>query len=751
MAKMDESSLLQHLQANEEDSAEYIELIGATRLKAMREYYREPYPGDEELDGWSTIVTSEVADAVEAMLPGLVDVFTSSDEAVVFEPTKPEDVDGAEQATDCCNYVFYKQNNGFLVLYTAIKDALIAQNCAVEWRLVSEMVRDVQEVQGAPIEALAMMEAQGFEIEAATPIPQPPQPPMMDEMGMLIEPPQLFNARVSRKKEKKSIRVEAFPPEQLHIKRGWTTPLLNDCPYVARAMEVTLSDLKQMGFKGVTAEDLRASDDPSPVGSDEDYRRSRIGDSSRAEDDTVDIEDDSLATGWLRIEYVLVDFDGDGIAERRLIHRLESKILSNEETDHVQIATASPIINPHRWDGMSVAEIASDGQLLKTDLTRGMVNASNLAVNPRKTVLTDAQGAPYANIDDLMDFRIGGLVRQSRPDSIGMEPVPFNATNTLPVLGYVDNMLEKRIGYSSNQAGMDGDSLRPGRTATEVSIQSNASQQRVKLIARIFAEVLVKPIFQGILKLLTSGEMEPLAFKLRGQFVQYDPNEWRDGYDMTINVGLGTGDKAQQISFFSGLLERQMGLAQTPFGQIMITPDNIYNTLAKLVELGGQKNVGDFIGDPQGKPLPQPGPPPQLQIEQMKLQANQQGEQAKLQAQAQTKQMEMQYKMQTDELQRQLQAQLEMIRQQAQQQTDANRQAMEAQSNQMRLQHEAQLAALKEQYAERERERQMGFQRWKAELDASVRIETANITSKNKLSNPATAAATAEIGREVQR
>lgn len=748
MAKMDESSLLQHLQANEEDSAEYIDLIGATRLKAMREYYREPYPGDEELDGWSTIVTSEVSDAVEAMLPGLVDTFTSSDEAVVFEPTKPEDVEGAAQATDACNYVFYKQNNGFLVLYTAIKDALIAQNCAVMWSKVSETVRDVQEVQGAPLEALAMLESQGYEIEAATPVPQPPQ---VDAMGIPVESPPLFNARVSRKKEKKSIRVEAFPPEQLRVKRGWTTPLLNDCPYVARDMEVTLSDIKQMGFKGVTAADLRASDDPTPLGQDEDYRRSRAQGSTRAEDDTVDNEDDSLATGWLRIEYVLVDYDGDGIAERRLIHRLESKILSNEETDHVQIATASPIINPHRWDGMSVAEIASDGQLLKTDLTRGMVNASNLAVNPRKTVLTDAQGAPYANIDDLMDFRIGGLVRQSRPDSIGMEPTPFNATNTLPVLGYVDSMLEKRIGYSSNQAGMDGDSLKPGRTATEVSIQSNAAQQRVKLIARIFAEVLVKPIFRGILKLLTSGEMEPLAFRLRGKFVQYDPNEWRDGYDMTINVGLGTGDKGQQISFFSGLLQHQMGLAQSPFGSLLIQPQNIYNTVSKLVELGGQKNVGDFVGDPQGKPLPQPGPPPQLQIEQMKLQANQQGEQAKLQAQAQTKQMEMQYKMQTDELQRQLQAQLEMIRQQAQQQTDANRQAMEAQSNQMRLQHEAQLAALKEQYAERERERQMGFQRWKAELDASVRIETANITSKNKVFNPATAAATAEIGREVQR
>lgn len=196
MAKMDDSDLLKHLQANEEDSAEYIDLIGATRLKAMREYYREPYPGDEELDGWSTIVTSEVADAVESMLPGLVDTFTSSDEAVVFEPTKEEDVEGAAQATDACNYVFYKQNNGFLILYTAIKDALIAQNCAVMWSKVSETVRDVQEVQSAPIEALAMLEQQGFEIEAATPVPQPPT---MDQMGMPVEAPPLFSARVSKK------------------------------------------------------------------------------------------------------------------------------------------------------------------------------------------------------------------------------------------------------------------------------------------------------------------------------------------------------------------------------------------------------------------------------------------------------------------------------------------------------------------------------------------------------------------------
>ena len=170
MAKMTDDTLLKHLQSNEDDAAQYVEAIGATRLASMREYYREPYPGDEALDGWSQIVTSEVQDTVEWILPELLDVFTTSDEAVVFEPSKADAVKGAQQATDACNYVFYKQNNGFLTLYTAFKDALIAQNCAVEWRTVTEQVRDVQEVQGAPLDVLAMLEQEGYEIEAVEPL-----------------------------------------------------------------------------------------------------------------------------------------------------------------------------------------------------------------------------------------------------------------------------------------------------------------------------------------------------------------------------------------------------------------------------------------------------------------------------------------------------------------------------------------------------------------------------------------------------
>lgn len=725
MAKMTDNALLKHLQSNEDDGAEYVETIGASRLTSMREYYREPYPGDSELDGWSQIVTSKVQDTVEWILPELLDIFTTSEQAVVFEPSTAEDVKGAQQATDGCNHVFYKQNNGFLILYTAFKDALIAQNCAVEWTTVKEQVRDVKEVQGAPVEVLAALEADGYEIEAAMPI-----------MGGVMP---LFSAKVAKTVERKKVCVEAFPPEQLIVKRGWTSPLLADCPYVARVRQVTLSDLKMMGFKDVTAEELRTSEDANPDGLEEDYRLTRTDGSYTLENDAVDSEDDSLTTGWLRCEYVLVDYDGDGIAERRLIYRLADKILSNEETDHVQIATTSPIINTHRWDGMSIAEAVSDIQRLDTDLTRAMVNGANLAVNPRKTVLTDTNGAPYVAMDDLLDFRIGGIVRQTRADALGVEPTPFNAANILPVLSYVEEMAEKRTGVSKQQQGLDSNALRNDRTAAEVQMTANAAKQRIKLIARIFAETLVKPIFLGILRLLTAGEMEPLAFRLRGEFVRYDPNEWRDQYDMTVNVGLGTGDKQQQIAFFTRLSQMQLGLAQTPYGPLMIDPTKIFNTYAKLIELGGQKNVEDFIANPQGKQMPQPGPPPQLAIEREKLQQ-----------QGQIKQMEMQFKAQADEMDRRQKAELELIRQRAQQQTDANRQAMEAEMHRLKLSQEAEVQAMRAQYEDQRHAREMQFNQWKAELDAATRVKVADLGNKMNLPDPATVAATEEIGREVK-
>lgn len=631
--KMDDDALLSHLQANETDASNFVwGSLAEEREKAMREYFRQPYGNEEE--GLSQIVTSDVQDTVEWMLPDLLDIFTSSDKAVVFEPTQAKDVEGAQQATDAVNYVFHKQNNGFLILYTAFKDALLTKNCAVMWRKETRRTKQVTPAQGASEEMLAMLmqeAGEDAEIEQATPLPLQLMPDPMT--GLSVPGPQLYNAKVIGYKQKTTVKVEAFPPEELLIKRDWTSPLLDDCPYVARMLPVTLSDLHEMGFKDVTAEDLADSTDKT-LSADAEFRKSRTGDGENAfpaQNEHLIGDDESRTEGLLRLEFVLVDYDGDGISERRCIYRLKEKILSNEECDQVPIATASPILVAHRWDGMSLAETVSDLQELKTELTRQMVDSGRLATNPRTNVLTDASGNPKANIDDLLDSRSGGVIRVQQVDAATQNIVPWVGGQMFPMLEYVDTMREQRTGISRVQQGIDPNILKTNRTLGEARQTAQTAKQRIKLVARIFGEILLKPAFLGILKLLTDGDMEKIAFRLRDEFVELDPNGWHDQYDMTVNVGLGTGDQEQQLVMLQAIAQSQAMAAQSPLGAMLIKPKQLYNTQAKMVEAGGFKNVGDFWTDPGDAPMPQPpGPPPdpKIQIKQMELQADSQKFQA---------------------------------------------------------------------------------------------------------------------------
>jgi hypothetical protein len=201
------------------------------------------------------------------------------------------------------------------------------------------------------------------------------------------------------------------------------------------------------------------------------------------------------------------------------------------------------------------------------------------------------------------------------------------------------------------------------------------------------------------------------------------------------------------------VFETQMGLAQSPLGEMMVTPHQIYTTQAKMIALGGFKNVGDFLGDPGPEAKlpgrPQQPPDPALQIAQMKAQTEQQIQGMKMQFDAQNKAAE-----------RAQQAELERMRMQMQAEVDNNRQRAEAEQHALKVNQEAQLEQLKAQYDDQRHQREMAFKqwtfaqeqeqfRWKAQLDAATKIEAANISSKAKLNNPATDAATGEIAAEV--
>ena len=100
-------------------------------LSQSRRKSLEYYLGDKlgtEIDGRSQVVSTDVSDTVESILPNLLRVFTASDNVVRCDPVTAEDVPLAEQASAYLNHVFYKENNGFQLLYNFFKDALIEKN-----------------------------------------------------------------------------------------------------------------------------------------------------------------------------------------------------------------------------------------------------------------------------------------------------------------------------------------------------------------------------------------------------------------------------------------------------------------------------------------------------------------------------------------------------------------------------------------------------------------------------------------------
>ncbi|MDO9313386.1 MAG: hypothetical protein Q7T97_02435 [Burkholderiaceae bacterium] len=699
--KMDETQLLAFLEAEQSASYHYVSgQLSRDRQQALRDYNRLPY-GNEE-DGRSQAIASDVFDVVEGMLPDLLEVFVSTDKAVVFDAVGPEDEESASQITDACNYVFYKSNNGFLILYSAIKSALMLKTGAVEWWWDKSRQVDFQSYTTDEMQLAMFMQGNPdaviVETEELPPDPQA-QP---EEMGLM---PKRLRVKIKTIKERNQVKLAAIPADELHVSARHASILLDDAPYVAHVCERTLSDIMQLGYD-VTVDDVKAAADESTT-QDRELRQELRGGKFGWWDDQ-NAHDDAMSYGWLRKEYVLVDFDGDGIAERRRIVRLGKKILENVEVSHVPFAAWSPYLNLHQFVGMCPADLIGDVQRISTDILRQQIDNLALANNQETIVLTDAQGNPKADLDDLLNRRVGGILRESVQGAIRPMQERWQGIEAMPFIEQLANMREARTGYSRFSPGLDGEGV--SKTATEVSKVKSEQQKRQKLMGRICAEALVAPMFRGIFKTLSDYCMDKLTFRLNGKPVSYDPQEWRDQYDLTINVGIGNGDDMQQGLMLQQIAGAQMAIMQTPMAGRLVTEANIYEAQAAIAEKAGFKNAGRFWSDPKNLPPPQPPqvpPDPMIIKTQMELQADAQKFQAETQLRMQEIQMQSQAKLQ------EVQANLEL--QAANDQRDSERESMKAQLD-------AQIAA-----AEQENKRML------ADLDASVAKYKADLDSQTKL------------------
>lgn len=769
--------------------------LAEQRRKAMAYYYAEP-EGDlspPEIEGRSKVVSPDVRNTVESMLPQLVAKFVGGDKVVQFEPTKPGDEDKADSATKYLNHLFFKKNNGHTITVAWAKDGLLQKRGILKcwWDTRNEEKReeytgltrislaklledpeveiidhkeypdeDDAKQRAEALEQLTQQLQQAMQAAQQQPMPpqgpgapggqqppaepmgamqpgQPPRPPQQGPAGAVVaiqqriamiqaQPPAMLydvGCKVTRKGGK--LTIEGVPGDEFIISRGAKT--IADARLVGHRVKRTLSELKSMGYKNL--DQLATSDNEGDYTAERIQRDSYDDTGAGAGDDAATTSDLSQRTVWVKECYLRVDFDGDGISELRKIVYCGGQILDNEVVDEAPFVSWCPVPMPHKYWGLSVADLAMPGQKTKTSIVRGQLDNMYLQVNGRYFYV---QGK--VDLDALLDSRPGGAVGMQAPGMAGrLDQGMGDLGAASAIYEQEEQALENSTGWTRYSQGNDAKGLTD--TFGGMQIVTNKADMRTDLMARNMAEGFVE-LFRLMLKLVCQNQKKAELIRIAGEWVEMDPREWVNQFDTEINVGLGVGNKDQQVGHLMGL--RQLQVSGLQWGTA--TPQKIYELDTEIAKTMGFKSGDRFFNDPTKNPQQQGPNPAQIQL---------QMQQAQFQHEAQLEQMRLQAKAQSEEQGRQLQAQVEQMRAHMQQQTDAHRQEMEARQHALQVQQKAEADAMRAHYEEQARMRDDAFNRWKTELEVAARIEVANIASKAKLDNPATFAATNEIAAEV--
>ena len=645
MAQMDELRFRSILQHEIQSAVNYYDSeFSADRSEVLDYYLGQPF--GNEVPNRSQVVATEVSDTIEYIMPSLMKMFASSGDFVRFQPRGPEDVKAAEQATDLVNFAINEDNRGFTVLHNWFKDALLFKQGAVKfyWDETETVVNETYE-NLTEDEVTLLLDDPAVEVVSQEVI----------EMGVVAADGQelpmdvRYNVEVNVKKRSGKVKIDNIPPEEMIFSRRATS--LEECGFIAHRTQVRAGDLIEQGYDEETVLAYAGYDDLD----DEGERQARFEELESG--DRFESHDPSMREVLVTEAYIRADFDGDNIPELRRVVALGDgvEILENEPFDHVPFALLSPILMPHRMVGRSVAEMVMDLQMIKSTIMRQMLDNLYLTNNSRVAAVEG-----QVNLDDLLSSRPGGVVRTRAPGMVQPLAVPQIGSTAFAMLEYVDQVRDQRTGFSKASMGLDPSTLQ-STTASAVNATIQGAQLKIEMIARVFAETGCRELARGVLALLQKHQDEERVVRIRGEFVSIDPRAWVNGFDMSIDVGLGNGREDEKMSMLLQILGKQEQLLQQlgPNNPV-VKPSQYVNTLKRIAEMAGFKDTSQFFnsGEEIDQALAQGQSEEQgNSAEMQKLQAELQLKREKMQAELalEREKMQMEIELRRQELQAELQ------------------------------------------------------------------------------------------------
>lgn len=667
--------------------------VSADQDDNLDRYLGKPY-GDEE-DGSSNAVSMDVAEVVDWWLPDALEPFLAGEHIVEFLPATQGDEDYCDQATDLVHHKFLVENDGVIVLHDTVKTASIQKIGIVKTWWQVEDVEERQTLSGLAkpvLDQLASEDGVTIEEQAAEPVNAEALP---EEVMAAYADGMTYTVTIRRQKKKGRVHVESLPPDEFKVAQR--SKSLVGIEYVCHETEVSRAKLLDMGFDYDVVISL-----PANKGNDQDSRKDRrFPDEQRQEAGHRAQLADKIT---LCEEYPLLDLDGSGKAKRWQVFRSGKYILGKEEVDDHPFDAWSADRIPHRLIGLALADKVKQTQYVKTHLLRQLLDNVYLANNPRFEVPDQATGE--STIDDLLTYRIGGLIR-TKGIGGGVRPieVPDRSGTALEAITYMDSVREQQSGIVRNGMSVSSDVIDP-KSAYEARKEDRNEQARKRLMIRMIAETLLVPVFRKILKLIVKYQDAEEAIYLRGHWVAMDPRTWSADLRCEIAVGLGHANTAEDLQAAQIVGQAQQLGAEAG----LVGPEQLYETGKKLIKAVGWKFPEKFFLNPAS---------PEFQ-QRMAQRSQEDPKMVEVQGKLRLKEMEMQMDAQFETIKSQRDIQIEMLKAEAKMAIEKEKVGFDFQARLMQIEAEFQLKR-EQMFAEFTLQRQqMGFEAHMAEKQQAI-------------------------------
>lgn len=613
--------------------------IANKQEKALKYYKRELLPGDDKIKGRSKWVSDQVQTRIDWMNASLIRIFDSPESVCEFLPFGPEDAPIAKQQTDVVNWVLKTKNSHLAFLHPWIQNGLLTGLGIVtaEFESVTEegLPKFVKGVPAPMLEQyLAQEEAGQIVIEEASKVDrdnrsgQTPQIEALALQNGVSIPDELldvYDLKIREVKTTQVFNIFTVDPEDFIVSRD--AKFDHETGGISARLQghrklVTKGDLIALGFDADKIDSLpQATEKLDGIATE----RFREIDGKQG----VNADDVDVFTVFTKMK---IDDKKARHYKLTLAGSLESPVLLDHEecSRFYPFAAFVPFPIAGTLFGMGIADKIGDDHILLSKMQRAVIDDLHNHVNPVKVV-----NPAVTNLDDLMNMHPGKVIRSDDPSGgISYNISPFNGANAIPVIQNIAAGLDFNIGVGPQMVSVNASDMQDV-TATASNNRANASQLLIELVSRFFADTGYRYLIKMVVDLLIQkpDEAQALIARLTNQ-----PPVLIDAFnpemDVTTSVAFGVMSRDQSTAQLSNILNQQMQLAGS--GSPIVSPQNIYSTLAKMAETAGFKNSAMFFTDPSTLPPPAPPAPPQpspdtlaaIQLEQTKAQLKFQSDEA---------------------------------------------------------------------------------------------------------------------------